>query len=212
MGAQHSFGGGAGAAPARSFGGGAASADGGGRHFGAAPAGGAPAGGEARHFGAATASEDHRFGAGAGEERHFGAATPDAHRFGGSEHAAEDRRFAGGHEGHDMAGHVGFRGEDGRPRRIEGHEFMYHGHGYARFAADRYRWPHGYAYHRWGVGYRLPRAFWISDYYIDDYALYDLEAPPYNYRWIRYGPDLLLINVVTGEIAQSVPGAFDEAG
>jgi hypothetical protein len=60
------------------------------------------------------------------------------------------------------------------------------------------------------VGAFLPSVFWNPDYYITDYALYDLAPPPPDFEWIRYGPDLLLINVQTGQIAQSIPGAFDE--
>ena len=87
---------------------------------------------------------------------------------------------------------------------------MYRGHSYSRFVADRYRWPRGYRYRRWEVGRRLPRAYWIDDYYVDDYALYDLGPPPPGYRWIRYGPDILLIDENTGLIAQSAYGVFDE--
>ncbi len=87
---------------------------------------------------------------------------------------------------------------------------MYHGRSFARFAGGRYHGPRGYRYHHWGVGYRLPREYWISDYYIDDYAAYDLDPAPDGFRWIRYGPDILLINVDTGEIVQTVYGAFDD--
>ena len=48
----------------------------------------------------------------------------------------------------------------------------------------------------------------MSDYYIDDWYSYDLYEPPYGYQWIRVGPDILLVDPVTGRIIQVVSGAF----
>ena len=89
--------------------------------------------------------------------------------------------------------------------------FLYHGHSFARFAASPYRWPGGYAYRRYAVGGVLPRAFWVRDYYIDNYVDYGLEAPLPDFEWVRYGPDIVLVNLDTGDIAQVVYGVFDEA-
>lgn len=216
---------GAGAAAPRAFGGASAAGGGEARHFG-----GAVTGGEARKFGGASESGERKFGGGAASgERKFGDARSDDHHFGaeGADHhfgapAGEERRFgsAGGdhhfggaeHASLDRGDH-GFRGADGRPRfSASGRSFSYRGHEFRRYAAARYRWPHGYRYRRWDVGYRLPREYWISDYYIDDYDAYGLDAAPDGYRWIRYGPDALLINADTGEISQSVPSVFDEEG
>jgi len=129
----------------------------------------------------------------------------------GSISASGGPRFGAG--GSSRAnGALGFRGANDRPRRSAGGRFYnYHGRRYARFEANRYRWPHGYGYRRYERGGYLPRAFWVQDYYIQDYGLYDLMAPPPDFQWIRYGPDILLINVETGEVAQVIPGAFAEA-
>lgn len=89
---------------------------------------------------------------------------------------------------------------------------MYHGHAVSRFAGGAYHWRAGDHYRRWGTGYRLPREYWRRDYYIDDYDDYGLDAPPDGYEWIRYGPDLLLVDLGTGLIAQAVYGAFDDDG
>jgi Ni/Co efflux regulator RcnB len=71
-----------------------------------------------------------------------------------------------------------------------------------------YDWPYGYSYNRWSYGDILPSAFFISDYYIDDWWSYDLYEPPYGYQWIRVGPDILLVDPVTGRIVQVISGAF----
>jgi len=157
------------------------------RGFGGAPAGGAPRGfgGEAAHSGPA-----------AGADRHFGEAAHPG--FGGAEvhrgFGAEDHHFGGGDE------HRAFGAASGH--------FMYHGHEFAARHGDPYRWPHGYGYHRYGVGYRLPRAFWGREYYFYDYAAFGLDAPGPGLQWVRYGPDLLLISVATGAIVQTVYGAY----
>jgi Ni/Co efflux regulator RcnB len=86
--------------------------------------------------------------------------------------------------------------------------YTYHGERLHRFEAAPYRWRSGWAYRRWDVGYRFPREYWLRDYYIDDFGVYGLEAPAYGLQWIRYGPDILLINLETGEVAEAVYGAF----
>jgi Ni/Co efflux regulator RcnB len=35
-----------------------------------------------------------------------------------------------------------------------------------------------------------------------------LGAPPYGYRWIRYGPDMLLVEVRSRRVVDVVYGAF----
>jgi Ni/Co efflux regulator RcnB len=157
------------------------------------------AGGGERHFGGAGGGGgDRRFGAaGHGAERHFGEAGTAGHRFGG-EHAAE----AGPHRFGEAGG-----------RDVHGaRAFSYHGHSFDRIRGDRYRWRDGDHYRRWAIGRRLPREYWGRDYYFDDYADYGIDAPPYGYQWVRYGPDLLLVSLSTGLIAQSVYGAFDDDG
>ena len=71
-----------------------------------------------------------------------------------------------------------------------------------------FHYPHGWAYRRWAIGVVLPRLFLSNSYYFDNYADLDLGPPPYGYRWVRYGPDLLMVNVRTGRIADVIYGAF----
>jgi Ni/Co efflux regulator RcnB len=54
----------------------------------------------------------------------------------------------------------------------------------------------------------LPSIFLSGTYFYDNYSPLGLGPPPPGYRWVRYGPDLLLVNVVTGRIADVVDGAF----
>jgi len=51
------------------------------------------------------------------------------------------------------------------------------------------------------VGYRLQPVFYGPRYYISDYGTYHLYAPHHRWlRWIRYGDDLLLVNIRTGRV------------
>jgi len=71
-----------------------------------------------------------------------------------------------------------------------------------------FRYPPGFAYRSWTMGAILPRIFLGAPYYYDDYAPLGLGPPPAGYRWVRYGPDLLLVNVFSGRIADVVDGVF----
>ncbi|HEY1613423.1 MAG TPA: RcnB family protein [Rhizomicrobium sp.] len=76
------------------------------------------------------------------------------------------------------------------------------------FHAGAYREPPGYHYRRWGLGERLPGAFFARDYWLVDFGMYDLLAPPDGYVWVRYGPDALLIDEDTGEVISVEYGLF----
>ncbi|MEO8455953.1 MAG: RcnB family protein [Sphingomicrobium sp.] len=55
------------------------------------------------------------------------------------------------------------------------------------------------------VGYRLQPSFYGSRYYISDYRAYHLQTPHGRWlRWIRYGNDLLLVNIRTGRVLNVV--------
>jgi Ni/Co efflux regulator RcnB len=77
------------------------------------------------------------------------------------------------------------------------------------YNAGAYRAPPGYSYRRYGIGERLPPAFFVQDYWLTDYASYGLIAPPGDgYVWVRFGPDALLIDESDGETIQVVYGVF----
>lgn len=78
----------------------------------------------------------------------------------------------------------------------------------ARVAARPYAWPHGYAYGRRAVGYIMPRPFLTSAYYYSGWAALGLTAPMAGYQWVRYGSDLLLVEIGTGRVADARYGVF----
>jgi len=71
-----------------------------------------------------------------------------------------------------------------------------------------FHYPSGYRYRRWSIGLILPRTFLRAPYYYDDYWALGVGAPPPGMRWVRYGPDLLLVDIVTGRIRDVIYGAF----
>lgn len=100
--------------------------------------------------------------------------------------------------------------ESSRARRHDahGHRFSYRGHYHARIHGRRWAWPGGYHYRHWSVGALLPAVFVGSAYFYSDYAALGLEPPPPGYAWVRYGPDLVLVNVTTRIIRDIVHGVF----
>ena len=78
-----------------------------------------------------------------------------------------------------------------------------------RTTAQRTRSAYVAPYRNWNyrpvtVGYQLQPTFYGSRYYISDYGAYHVRAPGRFQRWIRYGDDLLLVNVRTGRVLQVV--------
>ena len=88
--------------------------------------------------------------------------------------------------------------------------FTYHGQHYAPFRANPYRWPGGERYRRYGIGARLPLLFILSAYVIADWTDYGLAEPASGYEWVRYGPDILLVDPNTGQIVDGAYSAFAE--
>lgn len=71
-----------------------------------------------------------------------------------------------------------------------------------------YYWPSGYGYRTWYPHEYLPFVFLNATWFLNNYYYYDLPVPPYGYRWVRYGPDALLVNVYSGEVIDVVYGVF----
>lgn len=58
------------------------------------------------------------------------------------------------------------------------------------------------------VGYQLQSVFFGPRYYVNDYNAFGLPYPGRNRQWIRYGNDLLLVNVRTGRVLQVLPNRY----
>lgn len=71
-----------------------------------------------------------------------------------------------------------------------------------------FHYPRGYHYRRWSVGLILPSIFLSNYYYFNDWAELGAYPPPPGYIWVRYGPDLLLVNRYNGRIRDVIYGAF----
>jgi hypothetical protein len=88
--------------------------------------------------------------------------------------------------------------------------FTFHGHDFNRVHVHPFVYPNGWAYREWAVGAILPPLFLVPDYYYPDWAALGLEPPPPGAQWVRYGPDLLLVDVNTGQVLDVAYGVFYE--
>ena len=86
--------------------------------------------------------------------------------------------------------------------------FTYHGHPFNRVHLAPFVYPPGWGYRRWGIGMVLPPLFLAPAYFYADWATLGLPPPQPGFQWVRYGPDLVLVNVATGQIVDVVYGAF----
>jgi len=86
--------------------------------------------------------------------------------------------------------------------------FHYHGHEFHPVHVNPFVYPPGWGYQRWAIGAVVPPWILARDYWYTDWAALGFDPPPPGYQWVRYGPDLLLVNVVTGQVAEVVPDVF----
>ena len=66
----------------------------------------------------------------------------------------------------------------------------------------------GWTYRSLTPGYRLQPGFYGSRYTITDFGRYRLGYPGANRRWIRYGNDLVLVNVRNGRVIQVIRNRY----
>lgn len=95
-----------------------------------------------------------------------------------------------------------------RPGGPPGRQFMFRGHPFNPVHLSPFVYPHGYAYRRWAVGGILPPLFLVPAYYYTGYATLGLPPPEPGFQWVRYGPDLLLVNVGSGQVVDVAYGVF----
>ena len=89
-----------------------------------------------------------------------------------------------------------------------GPNFTWRGHDFHRVHVAPFVYPHGWGYRRWGIGMMLPPLFLAPAYFYADWAAMGLPPPDPGFQWVRYGPDLLLVNVATGQVVDVIYGAF----
>lgn len=77
-----------------------------------------------------------------------------------------------------------------------------------RFRGQGYVYPRGFAYRPWGVGYRLPPAYFARPFWVADPFAYRLPRPYRGARWVRVGPDALMIRIGGGFVLQAVRGLW----
>lgn len=88
------------------------------------------------------------------------------------------------------------------------HTFSYHGRTLQARQGGLYAYPIGYVSQRWRPGQSLPEEFLEPVFYYLDWQDLGLPAPPPDARWIRYGHDIFLANIVTGEILDTAYDAI----
>lgn len=87
-------------------------------------------------------------------------------------------------------------------------QFSWRGRSYFRRQGPVFRYPPGYAYRRWAVGAFLPGIFLGATYFFDDWRGLGIDRPPPGRRWVRYGSDLVLVNMRTRRIEDVIPDVF----
>ncbi len=89
-------------------------------------------------------------------------------------------------------------GPHGPPPGPHGGPLTFRGHEIHRAHLAPFVYPPGYRYQRWAGGMVLPPLFLVPAYFYADWAALGLVAPEAGFQWVRYGPDLLLVNATTG--------------
>ena len=106
-----------------------------------------------------------------------------------------DDRHSAQHQGHDREQHQGWDQRDqGRWKEPRG-----------PVATHRFGPPDGRG---WRAGQRLPQEWRASRHVIAKPATHHLHRPPPGHRWVRVGPDAVLVASTTGIIVRIMPGLF----
>jgi hypothetical protein len=87
-------------------------------------------------------------------------------------------------------------------------QFTYRGRNFNRVHINPFIYPPGWAYRQWAIGALLPPLFLTPDYYYPEWAQLGLEPPPPGAQWVRYGPDLLLVDINSGQVLDVAYGVF----
>jgi Ni/Co efflux regulator RcnB len=83
----------------------------------------------------------------------------------------------------------------------------YRRHNPGIYRGSRWVGPGNYRYHPVKVGHRFRSEFYARHYWIDPYR-YHLRPVSSRQRWVRYGNDVLLIDIRTGRVLEVNRGFF----
>ncbi len=86
-----------------------------------------------------------------------------------------------------------------------GNDLRYEG---ARYRGQGYIHPRGQGCRAWGVGNRVPQAYFSNRYYIGNPGYYRLPPAIPGTRWVRVGVDALLIDLRAGVVVHAVRGLY----
>jgi Ni/Co efflux regulator RcnB len=95
-----------------------------------------------------------------------------------------------------------------RPLPPRGNQFWHRDRYYGRIQGPAFVYPPGWRYRQWTIGQRLPPLFLGPSYAYAGWGALGLQAPAPGYIWVRFGPDLLLVNQNTNEVEDVVYGVF----
>jgi Ni/Co efflux regulator RcnB len=95
-----------------------------------------------------------------------------------------------------------------QPLPPRGNQYWHRGQYYGRVHGPAFAYPPGWRYRQWQIGQRLPPLFLAPGYFYPGYAALGLQVPPPGYNWVRFGPDLLLVNLATNEVEDVIYGVF----
>lgn len=78
----------------------------------------------------------------------------------------------------------------------------------AVFQHGAYRGPRGYVYRPVTVGYRFAPSYYARTYWITDPATYRLRPAGSGLTWVRYGNDVVLVNLRSGRVVEVIRDFF----
>jgi Ni/Co efflux regulator RcnB len=87
-------------------------------------------------------------------------------------------------------------------------QFTWRGRNFDRFRGPPFSYPRGFRYRRWRTGNRLPHEFMSPRFRFNNWQRLGVGPPGAGRRWIRYGPDLLLVNIHTRRIEDVIFNVF----
>ena len=78
------------------------------------------------------------------------------------------------------------------------------------YSVPRYYNPYGYGYgyQRFGIGIYLESLFFSNRYWINDPWQYRLPTAPYGAQWVRYYNDVLLVDIYSGYVIDTIHNFF----